>query len=86
MKLTRRHRAYWRYNVTLTLGLLAIWFLATFLAGYYAIELNSVSFFGFPLGFYFFAQGAPIIYLVLIGIYVRAINRLDRRHGVDERA
>ncbi|AWI75461.1 hypothetical protein CEW83_09765 [Parazoarcus communis] len=85
MELSERHRTYWRRNLMLTGTLLAIWFVGTFVAGYYAEELNTLSFMGFPLGFYVFAQGSLIAYLVIIGIYVRVMNRMDRRYGVSER-
>jgi putative solute:sodium symporter small subunit len=85
MKLTDKHRTYWRLNVALTLSLLVVWFAVTFVAGYYAIELNTLSFFDFPLGFYIFAQGSPLVYLVIVAIYVLVMNRLDRRYGVAER-
>lgn len=85
MKLDERQRAYWRRNLTLTLTLLSVWFGVTFVGGYYAAELNTVSFLGFPLGFYLFAQGSLLIYLVIIVIYVYAMNRLDRQFRVDTR-
>ena len=85
MKLDERQRAYWRRNLTLTLTLLSVWFGVTFIGGYYARELNSLSFMGFPLGFYLFAQGSLLIYLVIIVIYVFAMNRLDRQLRVDTR-
>ena len=85
MKLTRRHRAYWRINLLLTCSLLVVWFLVTFVTGYFARELNEYSFLGFPLGFYLFSQGALLVFLFIIGIYVWIMNRLDRRFGVAER-
>ena len=85
MRLDERQRAYWRRNLTLTLTLLSVWFGVTFIGGYYARELNSLSFMGFPLGFYLFAQGSLLIYLVIIVIYVFAMNRLDRQFRVDTR-
>ena len=85
MKLDERQRAYWRSNLTLTLTLLSVWFGVTFIGGYYASELNTLSFMGFPLGFYLFAQGSLLIYLVIIVIYVFAMNRLDRQFRVDTR-
>lgn len=84
-RLTRRHRAYWHRNLALTAGLLLVWFAVTFLAGFYAVDLNAYEFLGFPLGFYILAQGALIAYLFIIGIYVLAMNWLDRRYGVGER-
>lgn len=85
MQLTERHRAYWRRNLWLTATLLTLWFSGTFVAGYFAVDLNRYSFMGFPLGFYIFAQGALIAYLAIIGIYVLVMNRLDRRYEVNER-
>ena len=83
--LTALHRAYWRRNLALTLTLLSVWFVVTFVAGFFADDLNGVSFLGFPLGFYILAQGSLITYLVIIGVYVLAMNRLDRKYGVAER-
>ncbi|MBN8441544.1 MAG: DUF4212 domain-containing protein [Thauera sp.] len=85
MKLSENDRAYWRRNLLLTLSLLAVWFAVTFVAGYFARELNAYRFLDFPLGFYLFAQGALIVYLAIVGIYVFVMNRLDRRYGVQER-
>ena len=85
MKLTDAQRRYWRLNLLLTFGLLALWFGVTFVIGYYANELNAISFLGFPLGFYMFAQGSLVVYLLIIVIYVVVMNRLDRRYGVAER-
>ena len=63
-----RQRAYWRRNLTLTLTLLSVWFGVTFFGGYFARELNTLSFMGFPLGFYLFAQGSLLIYLAKLGL------------------
>lgn len=85
MKLTDAQRRYWRLNLLLTFGLLALWFGVTFVIGYYANEFNTISFLGFPLGFYMFAQGSLVVYLVIIVVYVIVMNRLDRHYGVAER-
>ena len=85
MKLTEAQRAYWFRNKLLTFGLLAIWFSVTFVTGYFADDLNAMTFLGFPLGFYMLAQGALVVYLLIIIAYVVVMNRLDRRYGVGER-
>lgn len=82
MKLTRKHRTYWRTNLALTSALLLIWFCVTFVTGYFAIPLNQYEFMGFPLGFYIFSQGSLLVFLLIIAFYVWAINRLDRKYGV----
>lgn len=85
MKLTEKHRVYWRYTRILSASLLAVWFLVTFLAAWFAADLNQVSFLGFPLAFYLFAQGILLLYLVIIGIHVVLMNRLDRAFGAGEK-
>ncbi|WP_291013291.1 DUF4212 domain-containing protein [Hydrogenophaga sp.] len=76
-------RRHWHANLRITALLLLIWFLVTFGVSYFAREL-SFSFFGWPFSFWMGAQGALLVYLLLIGFYAWYINRLDRRHGVQE--
>ena len=84
MQLSARHEEYWHRNLVITTVLMIIWFIATFVVGWYARELNEVTLLGFPLGFYMAAQGSLIIYVVLIGVYARYMNRLDIEYGVAE--
>lgn len=84
MQLTDRHREYWRRNLRMTAILLAIWFIVTYVAGFYARELNTVTVFGFPLGFYIGAQGALVVYVAIIVFYATRMNKLDREYGVAE--
>ncbi len=76
-------RRYWLRNRRLTAGLLFLWMAVTFLVAFFAREL-SFSFFGWPFSFWMAAQGAPLVYLVLVLVYAAAMNRLDRRFEVDE--
>jgi putative solute:sodium symporter small subunit len=83
MQLTEKHREYWHRNLTITAILLFIWFVVTFVVGYYAREL-SFNFFGWPFAFWMGAQGALIIYVILIWYYARYMNNLDRAYDVHE--
>ena len=83
MQLTDRHRRYWQKNLRITGILLAIWFFVTFVVGYFARDLN-FSFFGWPFSFWMGAQGALVVYVVIIGYYAYYMNRLDREYGVQE--
>ena len=49
MQLTERHNEYWRKNLVITAILLFVWFVVTFVEAWYARELNSITFFGWPL-------------------------------------
>jgi len=74
---------YWRRIKRLTLQLLLLWMGVTFGASFYARELNFY-FFGWPFGFWVAAQGAIVVYGLLIALYAWAANRLDALHGVSE--
>ena len=86
MQLTEQHRIYWRKNLTITSILLVIWFIVTFVMAFFARELASINFFGWPLPFYMAAQGSLIIYVCIIGFYAYYMRKLDVEHGVDEGA
>jgi len=83
MQLTESHREYWRKNLRITAILLAIWFVVTFVVSYYAREL-SFNFFGWPFSFWMGAQGALVIYILIIGFYARYMGKLDIEYGVEE--
>lgn len=78
-----RHRRHWYQNLRITAGLLAVWLLATFGVSYFARELD-FSFFGWPFSFWMAAQGALLLYVAIVALYARWMNRLDRRHGMAE--
>ncbi|MGH8617810.1 MAG: DUF4212 domain-containing protein [Burkholderiales bacterium] len=84
MQLTAKHEEYWRRNLGITAVLLAIWFVATFVVIWFARELNTITFLGFPLAFYMSAQGSLVIYVALIGIYARKMGKLDKEYDVEE--
>ena len=84
MELTQRHHEYWRKNLIVTAILLFAWFVVTFVEAWYARELNDITFFGFPFGFYMSAQGSLAIYVIIIGIYALYMRKLDLEYGVDE--
>lgn len=84
MQITDKHREYWRKNINVSMILLAVWALVTFVPSYYAKAWNEVTFFGWPLAFYMGAQGALIVYVLIIWLYARIMDKLDREYGVHE--
>ena len=84
MELTQGHHEYWRKNLVYTAILLFAWFVVTFVEAWYARELNTITFFGWPLGFWFSAQGSLAIYVAIIGIYAVLMRKLDLQYNVDE--
>jgi putative solute:sodium symporter small subunit len=73
------HRKYWRFNVALIATLMAVGFVVSFVLPLIAPALAEVRIGGFRLPFYFGAQGAILIYLALIIVYIVLMQRADRR-------
>lgn len=84
MQLTEKHREYWRRNLNLTIVMLAIWFVVTYVMAYFARPLAEIVIFGWPLPFYMGAQGSLIVYVLMIWYYARKMRRLDEEYGVEE--
>lgn len=70
--------AHWRCTRRLTLWLALTWFALTFGTVFFARELAQIEFFGWTLSFYLAAQGATLLYLVLVTGYAWQMRRLDR--------
>ncbi|CAN5800542.1 hypothetical protein BH11PSE8_BH11PSE8_10260 [soil metagenome] len=80
---TLRRARHWRSVRRLTGVLMLIWFTVTFVVAFYAREL-SARFAGWPFSFWMAAQGAPIVYVLLVGWYARRMNRIDLANGLTE--
>jgi putative solute:sodium symporter small subunit len=76
-------RRYWQKNLVITAALLTVWFVVTFVVSFFAREL-SFAFFGWPFSFWMAAQGALMVYVLIVGGYAWYMNRADIAHGVAE--
>lgn len=80
------YEAYWKQNLAYIVMLLSIWFIVSYLCGILiADQLDTIRLFGFPLGFWFASQGAEITFVILIAVYVKLMNALDRKYDVHEK-
>ena len=78
-------KAYWKENLTYLAILLGIWFLVSYVFGIFLVDqLNTIKFAGFKLGFWFAQQGSMYVFIILIFVYVRLMNKLDKKYGVEE--
>jgi putative solute:sodium symporter small subunit len=77
--MARAHRAYWRFNVVLIAVLMAIGFSVSFGLPLMASRFEGVRVAGFPLPFYFGAQGAILVYVALIVVYIVLMQFADAR-------
>jgi putative solute:sodium symporter small subunit len=83
VQVSKNQQDYWNKNLRVTGILLAIWFIVTYVVSYFARDLN-FTFFGWPFSFWMGAQGALVIYVLIIAYYARRMNQLDQEHGVAE--
>jgi len=78
-------KEYWSINLRYLLILLTIWFIVSYGVGImWADYFNQFKIGGFKLGFWFAQQGSIYVFVVLIFVYVRLMNKLDERFGVSE--
>ncbi len=81
------HRVYWRKNLTILGILLAIWFVVSYGCGILFVDqLDAIRIKGFKLGFWFAQQGSIYVFVVLILIYVRYMNKLDADYRRNDRS
>lgn len=79
-------KEYWRRNVRLISMLFVVWFAVSFLAAIIlARPLSEVSIGNLPVSFWFAQQGSIAVFVLLIYIYARQMNKLDREFGVEDR-
>ena len=85
MDKAEKAKAYWRQNLKYLTVLLGVWFLVSYGFGILLKDwLDTIPLGGFKLGFWFAQQGAIYIFVILIFIYVRLMNKLDRKFGYTE--
>ena len=78
-----RQRRYWQATLKATAWLLLAWFAVTFGVAYFARDLD-FDFLGWPFSFWVGAQGAVVVYCLIVWIHARVMARLDARLGSDD--
>ncbi len=85
MQNKEKMKKYWKENLRYLAILLTIWFVVSYVFGILLVnQLNTIKLGGYKLGFWFAQQGAMYVFVVLIFVYVKLMNKLDKKYGVDE--
>ena len=79
-----QREAYWGRTSRLMWIIMGLWVLFSFIIPAFAVQLNDIRIFGFPLGFYMAAQGSLIFYVVACFWNASAQNKIDKEFGVAE--
>lgn len=79
-----KRQRHWAKTRNLTIVILILWAFFAFVLPWNAKALNAMSFMGFPLGFYFIAQGSLIAFVVLIWVHNLLQDKIDDEFGMSE--
>lgn len=84
--LRQREEAHWRKTTRLMLTHLGIWFFFGYVVHMFVVPLNKIIIpvLNFPLGFYMAAQGSLIAFVVMLFVFAKQQDKIDRDHGVAE--
>jgi len=77
-------QAYWKKTSSLMWIVLGIWFFFSFAIHFFAPALNPIHILGFPIGFWFAAQGSLIAFVVALFWFGKRQNEIDEEFGVQE--
>jgi putative solute:sodium symporter small subunit len=86
MATSQNDQAHWQKTTKLMLWHLGIWFFFGYIIHMFVNYLNviKIPILGFPLGFYMAAQGSLIVFVVMLFVFARQQDNIDREFGVAE--
>jgi len=64
--------------------MMILWAIFSFFIHMFVDTLNTIKIAGFPLGFYMAAQGSLIAFVVMLFIFAKRQDTIDREEGVAE--
>jgi putative solute:sodium symporter small subunit len=77
---------HWNKTTKLMLTHLGIWLFFGYIIHMFVVPLNKITIpiLGFPLGFYMAAQGSLIVFVVMLFVFAKQQDNIDREHGYAE--
>jgi putative solute:sodium symporter small subunit len=75
----------WRFKKRLTTALLLLWAAVSFGVPYFALDLR-FDWWGTPFSFWMAAQGALLVYLVIVAVYSIVMNHFDAQQATNSKA
>ncbi len=77
---------HWTRTRNLMFVHLGVWLFFGYIIHMFVKVLNqfTVPVLGFPLGFYMAAQGSLIVFVVMLFVFAKQQDKIDREHGVAE--
>ena len=81
---TEKRKIHWAKTRSLTFIVLALWAIFGLVVPWFAKELDTMSFIGFELGYYFVVQGSLIVFVLLIVVQNLLQDGIDDAYGSGE--
>lgn len=79
-----RDEGHWQATTRLMWLSLGVWVFFGYIIHFFVNYLNKIVIIGFPLGFYMAAQGSLIAFVVLLFVFAKQQDKIDREYGVAE--
>ena len=81
-----KDEAYWKDTSRLMWIHLAVWIFFGYVIHMFVKPLNAIIIpvLGFPLGFYMAAQGSLIVFVVMLFMFAKQQDKIDREFGMAE--
>jgi len=81
-----REEAHWSKTSRLMFIHLGVWFFFGFVIHMFVVPLNKITIpiLNFPLGFYMAAQGSLIVFVVMLFMFAKQQDKIDREFGFAE--
>ena len=78
--------AHWNRTTRLMLTHLGVWFFFGYIIHMFVVPLNKITIpiLNFPLGFYMAAQGSLIVFVVMLFVFAKQQDKIDREFGFAE--
>lgn len=73
-------------HLWLKAGLLLLWVLVSFVAAYFARDLQWMLFGGWPLSYWIAAQGGVLVFIAIVVAYGWTMNRFERQDAQRQQA
>ncbi len=83
-EISEAQKSHWRATRALTIVILLLWVLFSFVVPWYAHILDQFRFIGFDLGYYMIVQGSLFAFVLLIFIQNWIQDGIDTKYGVNE--
>jgi putative solute:sodium symporter small subunit len=84
MTTSANDQAHWNKTTRLMFTHLGLWLFFGYIVHMFVNTLNKIVILGFPLGFYMAAQGSLIAFVVMLFMFAKQQDNIDREFGVAE--